>query len=227
MAVSWFDHENAPPGFTGWVHVRASPDYGQNFDSVEVASFTPYCTDNDIAVNNGTIHIAYMDEREGLDHSDVYYRQSLDGCGSWGEEVQLNNDSGWSQGPTIVAIPDWVYVVWEMSDSTGEDLYFIAGEEALGMEAPPAVVAHDVGLQMYPNPANSISVVAFDLPAASDIELSITDLLGRKVANLTEGWLVSGNHRLSLRASDLANGVYWIRLTQGDHQSVKSVTILK
>jgi len=227
MAISWFDHENAPPGFTGYIQVRTSSDYGDNFASVEVVSTTPYCTSNDIAVCNRIVHVAYNDERWGITYSGVYYRQSLDRGSNWDPEEALSADSSRAQYPTIVAIPDWVYVVWEMSDSTGEDLYFIDGELALGMKASPIMVPSDVAFQIYPNPANPAAVASFELQVPSHVMLNVFDLLGRKIAILANGWFQAGRHQFAFNALKLSAGVYWVKLNYAGKVEVKPLTVTK
>ncbi|MFQ6608857.1 MAG: T9SS type A sorting domain-containing protein [Fidelibacterota bacterium] len=67
--------------------------------------------------------------------------------------------------------------------------------------------------QNYPNPFNPSTTIRFDLPEATDVELIIYDILGRKVQALVSGQLVSGKHEVMWNASNVASGVYYYQLT--------------
>ncbi|MCH8012646.1 MAG: S8 family serine peptidase [Candidatus Marinimicrobia bacterium] len=66
--------------------------------------------------------------------------------------------------------------------------------------------------QNYPNPFNPVTTVRFGLPEAGNLELVIYDILGREVAELVSGRVVSGTHEVVWNASDMASGVYFYRL---------------
>ena len=67
--------------------------------------------------------------------------------------------------------------------------------------------------QNYPNPFNPITKIRFDLPEDADVQLSVYDVLGRKVAELVNGRVVSGFHEVIWDASDVSSGIYLCRLT--------------
>jgi hypothetical protein len=68
--------------------------------------------------------------------------------------------------------------------------------------------------QNYPNPFNPSTRILFDLPVESVVNLTIYDLLGRRIAVLAEGTLGTGLHSVELNAGalGLATGVYIYRL---------------
>ncbi len=66
--------------------------------------------------------------------------------------------------------------------------------------------------QNYPNPFNPATQIQFDLPAASDIRLTVFDLLGRQVQVLAEGHYPAGKHAVTFDATDLASGLYLYEL---------------
>ncbi|NKB68598.1 MAG: T9SS type A sorting domain-containing protein [Candidatus Latescibacteria bacterium] len=84
--------------------------------------------------------------------------------------------------------------------------------------APTGPLAPSLGLeQNYPNPFNSATAIRFVLPERQDIELSIYNLAGQKVATLTEGIHPKGPHLITWSGRDdegraLAAGVYLYRL---------------
>jgi glucuronoarabinoxylan endo-1,4-beta-xylanase len=66
--------------------------------------------------------------------------------------------------------------------------------------------------QNYPNPFNPVTVIRFQLPAASLVSLNVYDLLGRKVASLVHGMMEHGYHNTEWNARAAASGLYFYRL---------------
>jgi hypothetical protein len=64
----------------------------------------------------------------------------------------------------------------------------------------------------YPNPFNPATVIPYALPVDARIDLSIYDVLGRRVAVLIEGQIAAGRHEVRWDASSLPSGVYLIAL---------------
>ena len=64
----------------------------------------------------------------------------------------------------------------------------------------------------FPNPFNTSSTVRYDLPAPANIKLLVYDLSGRLVEKLADGEQPAGRHAVELDGSELAAGVYFIRL---------------
>lgn len=62
--------------------------------------------------------------------------------------------------------------------------------------------------QNYPNPFNSSTTIMFDLKNDSHIQLSVFDILGREVANLSNGFERRGIHSVIFNANDLSSGCY-------------------
>ena len=81
--------------------------------------------------------------------------------------------------------------------------------------------------QNQPNPFNPVTNIAFGLPEASKVEISVFNLLGRQVAELQNGWMDAGNHQVSFDASLLSSGVYFYSMKTGSFQSVKKMLLVK
>jgi hypothetical protein len=79
----------------------------------------------------------------------------------------------------------------------------------------------------YPNPFNSETRIAFDLPKAERVRLEIFDLLGRNVATLASGLMSAGNHETVFEGRNLASGVYVYRLQAGQFVAAKKLVMIK
>ena len=83
------------------------------------------------------------------------------------------------------------------------------------VEVPRMLVFALEGLR--PNPAVREITAAFTLPSAAPATLELLDLAGRRVSGSEVGSLGPGHHALRLDVGpQLAPGVYWLRLTQGE-----------
>jgi hypothetical protein len=67
-------------------------------------------------------------------------------------------------------------------------------------------------LSMEPNPFNSTTVISYQLPVVSHVNLSVFDVAGRRVTDLIDGWREAGYHEVTFNGSSLASGVYVCRL---------------
>jgi phosphatidylserine/phosphatidylglycerophosphate/cardiolipin synthase-like enzyme len=81
--------------------------------------------------------------------------------------------------------------------------------------------------QNYPNPFNPTTTIAFSLPKASDVSLTIFNSLGQRVETLASSYYTAGTYKVTFNATNLSSGVYYYRLVSNDVQMTKSMVILK
>ncbi len=81
--------------------------------------------------------------------------------------------------------------------------------------------------QNYPNPFNPETQIAFSLPQAGAVRLSVFDVLGRKVAVLVEEPLAAGRHEATFEAAQLPSGVYLYRLEVADRILTRRMLFVK
>jgi hypothetical protein len=81
--------------------------------------------------------------------------------------------------------------------------------------------------QNYPNPFNPSTVISYQLPVSSHVELSIFNLLGQKVVTLVSEKQSAGIHQLNWDAKGLASGVYLYRLEAGEFVQVKKLILMR
>ncbi len=81
--------------------------------------------------------------------------------------------------------------------------------------------------QNYPNPFNPTTRIEFTLPAATDVRLDVFSILGQSVAVLMDEAKTAGIHSVEFDASNLASGVYLVRLSTPEVTKVRMINLLK
>lgn len=89
-------------------------------------------------------------------------------------------------------------------------------------------IPSDVELnQNYPNPFNPSTNITFGLPQNSKVDITVYDMLGRKVATVFAGTKPQGFHSVQFDASNLSSGIYIYQLRTDFGMISKQMTLLK
>ena len=81
--------------------------------------------------------------------------------------------------------------------------------------------------QNYPNPFNPSTNIKFSIATKSNVELSVYNSLGEKVAMLVNGEKEVGVHEVEWNASNMSSGVYFYEIRAGQFLSVKKLLLMK
>lgn len=95
-------------------------------------------------------------------------------------------------------------------------------------EMPAAGLRVDV----YPNPFNPRTTIAFSLDERSTVSLDIFDLAGRYVTTVAQGTLAAGRHEIPWHGVDadgrsVASGTYIYRLDTGDRRAIGRMMLVR
>lgn len=168
----------------------------------------------------------------------VYANQRLVGVG-----VLDRGRSGvavWGDDPSTPAIDGAVTgdrLEVRISDDAGERLLpvrTVLGDLMYQRDAITVARAEDGAvpesfdlLSVYPNPFNGHTSASVTLPEAAMAQLSLHDISGRQVRDLFEGKLRAGRSDISLDLSDLASGIYVLRLSVGGASSQVKLALVR
>jgi len=81
--------------------------------------------------------------------------------------------------------------------------------------------------QNYPNPFNPLTTIAYDLPQASTVTLTLYAITGQKLAVLVDGHQQAGHHAVRFEGAGRATGIYLYRLKAGDFVEARRMVLLK
>lgn len=81
--------------------------------------------------------------------------------------------------------------------------------------------------QNFPNPFNPVTQIKFSVPAASNVKLIVTDILGKEVATLVNDELAAGNYNVNFDASSFSSGVYFYTIITDNFKQSKKMILMK
>jgi len=81
--------------------------------------------------------------------------------------------------------------------------------------------------QNYPNPFNPFTTIQYDLPNRSDIQITIYDLMGRKVTTLISETQGAGFKSVKWDATNVTSGMYFYQIKAGEFVQTKKMILLK
>jgi photosystem II stability/assembly factor-like uncharacterized protein len=81
--------------------------------------------------------------------------------------------------------------------------------------------------QNYPNPFNPTTTILYSVPKESNVNITVFNSLGQKVTALVDGLQQAGNHQVVFNGSDLASGLYFVRMQAGNYNSTIKISLMK
>jgi hypothetical protein len=165
------------------------------------------------ADNNGVVSVT-----NGSDTVNVYIDKDTD-LDEWGAPAGYFSIIGIASQFTRSNPPDDGYQIRPRSSSD-----FILHTGVTADEQLP--LRFEMG-QNYPNPFNPTSTIRLQLPKSCDVELSLYNILGEKVAEIFKGELTAGEHHLQVNAAALPSGTYLYKVRAGGNVAMRKMLLLK
>jgi hypothetical protein len=126
--------------------------------------------------------------------------------------IVFRNDKIYTAWPAWHAVPD----IWA---------------NIIDFNNPPPFANNDINTfslyQNFPNPFNMKTLIRYDLPVNAYVEITVYDLLGRRVKTLTKGLEPAGSNVVLFEAEGLSSGLYFYRMKANEFNKVKKMIILK
>jgi M6 family metalloprotease-like protein len=103
----------------------------------------------------------------------------------------------------------------------------VSSDAFVGVE-PFAAVPNEIMLfPNYPNPFNPETTFSFNIGSLQHTSLRIYDIQGRLIETLVQDKINPGFHTMSWDASEVATGVYFVKLISGDKIKTRKIMVLK
>lgn len=131
----------------------------------------------------------------------------------------------WSNGETTAMITDLVAGTYTVTITDLNECVDAVIVDSVVVDAISATIdpVFDAAVQVFPNPATDQVNLRYDFGNATNLEVSISNSLGQVVLNRDLSNVIAGSLRFDV--SQLAAGVYNLRITDGERLSVKPLVI--
>ena len=107
-----------------------------------------------------------------------------------------------------------------------QDIDIAAGVLFMSNLGVPNLTPTDISVtQNYPNPYNNTTVISYTLLKPADVSLKIIDLAGRQIFSESYSIANSGQHSITLNATDFSSGVYFYSITSSGYTITKKMVI--
>ena len=140
-----------------------------------------------------------------------------------GERVNL---SAWFDNPPVSLLIMWKNYVTGIDSTLGglfPDRYKKPPIQSVNPDLPKIFALHPI----YPNPFNPVATIAFDLPQAADVRLTIINLKGEIVHAINYGHLNAGKITAYWNAASFPSGIYFVNLAVDGKVTTRKMTLLK
>ncbi len=129
--------------------------------------------------------------------------------------------------------PDMTYLVafvscYNATDPTYNEILNATQQPLFGWSA--GVAKYNVNIDkisMYPNPASSSTNIEYTLTKSTDLTIEVYNVMGQKVQTVLSGNQVAGLHTISMDASHLSNGLYFVTFISNGSKTTKQLMIQK
>ena len=103
----------------------------------------------------------------------------------------------------------------------------VSSDAFVGIE-PIATVPNEIMLfPNYPNPFNPETTFSFNIGSLQETSLRIYDIQGRLIETLIQDKINPGFHNMTWNASEVATGVYFVKLISGEKIKTRKIMVLK
>ncbi|MDP8207620.1 MAG: T9SS type A sorting domain-containing protein [Candidatus Electryonea clarkiae] len=138
----------------------------------------------------------------------------------YGYSVKQTNDEGY-----VIAGETRSFGIYNNFDVW---LIRIAAEENEIIETTASSPRDYILEEVYPNPFNATTTIAFGLPAPSELKLSVYNITGKEVAVLANERYTVGYHQFTFNADELSSGIYFIHASvPGKMDEIRKVVLLR
>lgn len=201
--------------------------FGGRITDARTGAYLGTAADRTHLLNDGTFAIGVNQAAKTYDIGGRLWHNGessgLANCG--GCQVQWSHLSA-DDRYLIVAARDMV----DPSPVPGPGIAFYERDPATVTTDIPTADARPTDIRLdpaYPNPFNPSTTVRVHLPSDANIRLTVWNVLGQRVATISEGWMPAGSHPILIDGRAWAGGMYLIKLDVDGTQHVRRMMLVK
>lgn len=113
-------------------------------------------------------------------------------------------------------VPDTVQIIMVSSSNAAPQLNSILFIDDVDFDFSTGIMDSKVGgLNLYPNPANGVATLQFNLEGTQGIDITILNALGQNVKSIYSGKSNGGLNQVQFSTQGLPTGIYSVRLNIG------------
>ncbi len=188
----------------------------------------------DIAVDShGAVIATWVDDRNSRD--EVFYQIFYpDMTPSGSNKPASATEQRYMKSPTVAMDGQNAVIAWVDPRANGHNVYKTQIDYSstdIDDTDPDNLPSGYILEQNYPNPFNPTTSIQFALPTKSNVKLEVFNLLGQKIAIITDGQFEAGRHTVNWDGTNssggqVASGIYFYRLeADGFEQTLKMILL--
>ena len=162
---------------------------------------------------------------------------------------EADDFQAWNISADAYNVPGDVTLSWDMTNEIESDLHLVVKGEAFNLkelssiDVPTTslddmvVVIGDISSFLapeefalsaaYPNPFNPTTSLDLSLDSSGSVSVKIYNVVGQAVATLASGHMNAGYHTLTWDASNMASGMYFVKVEAGSNVAVQKMMLMK
>ncbi|HJW28324.1 MAG TPA: T9SS type A sorting domain-containing protein, partial [Saprospiraceae bacterium] len=86
--------------------------------------------------------------------------------------------------------------------------------------------AYESSLEIYPNPAEALTTISFNLDQPENVSVVIYDLNGKVIEKIMQGFAEKGQYDLDWNTENISPGVYLVRVDHGGEIQMGKISII-
>ncbi len=154
--------------------------------------------------------------------------------GFWVTEIKRALDTGHSADDAAFAPNNKYTFGIALMDNTGGDGHQTSGRATASLNIGISGInngdatPHNYALsQNYPNPFNPTTTIDFSLAKAGKVVVDVYSITGQKITTLVNGFRNAGSFKVKFDGSNLASGMYLVRMTSGEFNATRKMVLIK
>jgi len=118
-------------------------------------------------------------------------------------------------------------VVFVQNDGDGGTIYQSKSVPAQWPASIKDISTSVKDVTVYPNPATNLANVAFNLAQNAKVNVSVVDIAGKTILNVTDAQMTAGKQNVSINTSSIAAGTYFVKISMDNGALTQKLSIVK